>query len=230
MADMVRHCWICGDLANSSEHMLKASELRDLFPGASNQKPFYIHPPGALNTEVPGVNSAKIKYSQTICSTCNNTRTQVHDRAWDQFSKSIRSRRPLLSQGHKLPSKDIFGSNELIGMGNVYRYLLKLFGCHCVEHNAPLPLSEIGAAILLGQQHPSITISFFALKPEGNKLAAYIGDLRVIRNSKGRPVCVAWWFGIESFGAIIQYHEQGHPAIYKIGWKPFDPWRPLKIN
>lgn len=230
MANVIKRCWICGGLANSSEHMIKASDLRAIFPDANNHKPFYKHPPEAPNTAVPGVKSDLIKYSKTICSDCNNARTQPHDRAWERLSQGLRSTNFTLKKGKKLPLYEIFGESAQIEMENVYRYLLKLFGCHCAEHQAPLPLTQIGCAILMNQHHPNITISFFAVPPRTNQCVAAIGDLKAIRDSNGRVVCAAYWFGIESFGVIIQYFESEHPAIYKHGWKPHDTCLSMKLN
>lgn len=226
----LRRCWICGDPANSAEHMIKATDLRSMFPNVTNQNPFFMHPTEKPNIAVPGVDSNRIKYSKTICAYCNNSRTQPHDRAWDKLSMGLRSGKFEIKKGRNLPLTEIFGDSARTEMGNVYRYLLKLFGCHCAEYEAPLPLVEIGCAILANQQHPNITISFFAVPPTTDKCVACIGELKAIRNSQDKVVCAAYWFGIESFGVLIQYSESSSVAIYKHGWKPYDTWQPLKLN
>jgi len=34
-------CWICEDIANSGEHIIKQSDLKQIFPKTSQQHPIY---------------------------------------------------------------------------------------------------------------------------------------------------------------------------------------------
>jgi hypothetical protein len=36
-------CWICGNDANSGEHLMKASDLQSLFGHVTQQAPLYFH-------------------------------------------------------------------------------------------------------------------------------------------------------------------------------------------
>ena len=52
-------CWICGDDANSGEHMIKASDLKSLFGHVTQMAPLYFHTDEKRNQPVAGIKSDK---------------------------------------------------------------------------------------------------------------------------------------------------------------------------
>lgn len=91
-------CWICGDHANSSEHKIKRSDIIQSY-GKQNYQSIPEHPvhyaDGVLN-KVQGSNSKYIKYSNDLCSKCNNEMTQPFDKAYSIFSNYIYNNKELI--------------------------------------------------------------------------------------------------------------------------------------
>src|SRR5258708_40056847 len=80
-------CWICGvNDANSGEHMMKQSDLRDVFGKPSQAAPFYFYKPGKDGRPVGSLKADILKSPAPMCAHCNNTRTQPHDLAWEKMS------------------------------------------------------------------------------------------------------------------------------------------------
>jgi hypothetical protein len=73
-------CWICGSEANSGEHVIKASDLKDVFGNITQKNPIYTHTRLRKNQPIRGIKSDTLKYSARICARCNNELTQPHDR------------------------------------------------------------------------------------------------------------------------------------------------------
>src|ERR1700720_103268 len=75
-------CWICGAAnANSGEHMIKKSDLRDVLGKPSQAAPFYFHKPALEGKAVGSLKHDILKSAAPMCAYCNNTRTQPHDLA-----------------------------------------------------------------------------------------------------------------------------------------------------
>jgi hypothetical protein len=110
-------CWICGRAADSAEHMVKASDARQTFGHITQDNPIYRHSSDQPNLPVCGLRSDNIKFSRSICSDCNNARTQSHDKAWEKLSKWIYELDPPLSPGTIIPLNRIFEENEGMGSG-----------------------------------------------------------------------------------------------------------------
>ncbi len=84
------HCWICGSIAETGEHMIKVSDLRDLFGHTTTKTPLYRKVNNEHPEIVQGSNSPKLKFQNKLCAECNNARTQLHDRSWEALAIDFR--------------------------------------------------------------------------------------------------------------------------------------------
>src|SRR5271169_5428197 len=92
-------CWICNrNEANSGEHKTKRSDLLAVLEKPTQEEPFYFHDLEQRNRRVGGLNARILKAPIRICAECNTTRTQPHDRAWEQMSARLRSSRLKVGQ------------------------------------------------------------------------------------------------------------------------------------
>jgi hypothetical protein len=92
-------CWICNqNEANSGEHKTKRSDLAAVLGSPTEEKPLYFHDLERLNKAVKSLDAKILKAPIRICSHCNTTRTQPHDRAWERMSEKLRSRRLVIGQ------------------------------------------------------------------------------------------------------------------------------------
>jgi hypothetical protein len=83
-------CWICNrNEANSGEHKTKRSHLLAVLGEPTQEEPFYFHDLKRRNRPVGSLNAKILKAPIRICAECNTTRTQPHDRAWEEMSDGL---------------------------------------------------------------------------------------------------------------------------------------------
>jgi hypothetical protein len=132
-------CWICGDIADSAEHVFKAKDLRRMFDQDGYEPenlPFHFSDQGVAR--LPGPKSARVKYPPLICRCCNNKRTAPADRAYDCLSDGL-----AVSQENggteSLDLSHIFGSRWPNDVNLVRKYFAKSLGCRILASGAYLP-------------------------------------------------------------------------------------------
>jgi hypothetical protein len=223
-------CWVCGDPADSAEHMVKASDFRSLFPGVTHKNPVFRHTREKLNQSIKGANADGLKFKPSLCQLCNNSRTQPHDLAWQDLSQVLQAT-SLLRAGQQLPVKRAFGANSHSKMLSVHLYFLKALGCMAVEYAIPLPLKNFAVAILSGTPHPHVRLGFSVVpKSDGPSADIYVGHVNAI-NRGPQTVGAAWFYVIGCAGVHVVYHEPATPrlASYR-GWHPDDTGLGIRLR
>lgn len=216
------HCWICGALADSAEHMVKASDFRSVFGKVTQSLPAYRQSKERLNEPIRGAKAEILKFSPSLCGHCNSTLTQPHDRAWQTLSESVRGIRPALAAGSRIPLQRIFPGTVRESMLGVHFYFLKLLGCHAVEHKIPLPLNHFAMCIQESVPCPSLRLVFVNAPSGSSRYKIQIGDIQTL-NIGGKTVSAEWFYRIETLGVVVSYCEPGHPRLTKDrGWHPND--------
>jgi hypothetical protein len=125
-------CWICGlNEATSGEHKTKRSDLLAVLGSPTQEQPFFYNDLERRNKPVGGLNAKILKAPTRICTECNTTRTQPHDRAWECMSDRLRARQ--FRVGQWVRANSIFPHYTGREMTNVHLYFLKLFGCMICE-------------------------------------------------------------------------------------------------
>lgn len=227
---MPRNCWICGDAADSAEHMLKASDVRAVFGKVNQSAPIYRHSKDQRNLPVRGANAANLKFNPSLCKHCNNARTQPHDRAWEALSAAIREHRPPLKRGASVPISAAFQGQAKAEMLNVHLYFLKLLGCYAVEYAVPLPIGSFAVAILGGYPHPNVYLDFVAVSPGVGKVEAVVGNVKAV-NRGAHTVAATWFYMVGTAGVHVTYYEAGHPRpVRRLGWNPSDVGLQLEMQ
>lgn len=217
-----RKCWICGQDADSAEHMVKASDFRAVFGHVSQQSPVFRHSKQQRNLPVRGANAGSLKFSPSLCGFCNNARTQTHDRAWESLSAAIRTHRPPLKRGAPVPLQAAFQRRSRDEMLNVHLYFLKLLGCYAVEYAVPLPVQTLAVAILGGHPHPNVYLDFVAVASTAGKAEVVVGNITAI-NRGPRTVAATWFYVVGTACVHVTYYESGHPRpVRRLGWHPED--------
>jgi hypothetical protein len=157
-------CWICKtNVADSGEHKTKRSDLLAVLGPPTQAEPFYYHDLHKANRPVGSLDAKILKSPVRICAYCNNTRTQPHDRAWEQMSDCLRSRQ--LKVGQWIRANSIFQHFTKHEMTNVHLYFVKLFGCMIAEakangYNVPIDIERFSQAIMSGLPHPEVHLQF----------------------------------------------------------------------
>lgn len=129
-------CWWCGERdADSAEHKHKASDLRRIM--SDDRALLWLGGEGERRV-VRGKGGVKrdrykvLKYENSLCSYCNNDRSQAFDVAYDRFVRYV-IESGLSEGGGELGFRNIFGQHWVEDALNVARYYAKSFGCRLNE-------------------------------------------------------------------------------------------------
>jgi hypothetical protein len=216
------NCWICGALADSREHMVKASDFRSVFRKVTQHAPAYRHSAHKSNQPIRGDKADILKFAPSLCGYCNNTQTQQHDLAWQKLSESIRTMRPSLCANSRIPLQRIFPGSVKNSMRDVHLYFTKLFGCYAVEHKVPLPITYFALCIKDSVPPPNLRLAFISIPSDSARYRIQVGDIRAL-NIGSKTVSAVWFYAVGTLGVVVSYNETGHLRLSKErGWHPDD--------
>jgi hypothetical protein len=153
-------CWICKTReANSREHKLKASDLKAVFPTASQKSPL-VFDDGHRHHHVGSINNRRFKFEPLMCDDCNNRRTQKHDKAWELLSKYLRGHQPPIRNGSRINLKNVFPGKVHQSMLHVHLFFLKHLGSRLLETNVAIDVFSLSDSILNEKPHPGVWLEF----------------------------------------------------------------------
>ncbi len=153
-------CWICGDIANSGEHKIKKSSLVKMYKNDFDKKTMlYCNENNNTVNKLPEANSKKLKYLNTICSYCNNSRTQNFDIAYDIFFNYCLLNKEMILRRRMIDFFDVYGESFPKLQTDLFKYFVKLFGCDLHANGNKVPQDLIN---LLDKSHfkTGLKISF----------------------------------------------------------------------
>jgi hypothetical protein len=212
-------CWICNrNEANSGEHKTKRTDLLAVLGSPTQNQPFYYHDLARRNRPVGSLDAKILKAPIRICAECNTTRTQSHDRAWEQMSDRLRARRLRIGQWVRV--NRIFPQNTRREMINVHLYFLKLFGCMLCESKAngydvPIDIAPFSHAIMSGQAHPEVYLQF-------GKYDGTLGrsDLHCLKAQSNGGILAAWLYELKSIAVSVLFVQAGRFEHRTDLWHP----------
>ena len=136
--------------------MAKRSDLKQALAPPTQQKPWYLHTRTHRNQRINSLDAKLIKL-KVLCHYCNTTRTQPHDRAWEELSSYLLNTDGALTVRPKHTDNEVFTRAPLERMVHVQLFLMKLWGCHLYESNLLKELiGEFAACIMQGRFPVSI--------------------------------------------------------------------------
>ena len=146
----------------------------------TQEQPFFYNDLERRNKPVGSLDAKILKAPIRICTECNTTRTQPHDKAWERLSDRLRARR--LRDGQWVRANSIFPHYTRREMTNVNLYFLKLFGCMICEaksnrYDVPIDIAPFSRSIMSagrrkmevslplgftmsGRSHPEVHLQF----------------------------------------------------------------------
>jgi hypothetical protein len=157
-----KRCWICRENdGTTGEHKIKKSDLRDVLGNPSQAAPFWYHKPDLTAKAVGSLKAGILKSAAPMCAHCNNARTQLHDRAWEEMSAWF-TRRKAFRRGQAVRANRIWRYDTRKKMRDVHLFFLKALGCVIAEakDNAPIDLEPFSAAIMNNRIHPEVYLQF----------------------------------------------------------------------
>jgi len=133
-------CWICGNIADSGEHRIKRSDLIKIHgKGPYKNENSLVMVKSGKEIPVQGPNSKFLKYKKSICKKCNDTGTQRFDNAYSKFVDHLDSNEKNILKTRIIELGKIYGEDSERGQRNLYKYLIKSFGCRVVEAGRHVP-------------------------------------------------------------------------------------------
>lgn len=141
------NCWICGNVADSEEHKIKASLLKKSFGKKYGSKNPHVFIQGEDYTYLESYKSKALKFPKVICIKCNNNLTKPHDNAFDIFVEYSSNNYKFLLENETIDFKLIYGSDWQTQRNNFYKYIAKHLGCKIVTGDKPFDISELSSFI-----------------------------------------------------------------------------------
>lgn len=153
-------CWICGDIADTKEHKIKASDLAQHFGVITQEDPAVRWPKDQRKQYIKSKKSPKFTFDSLICGSCNNDRTQPYDKSWESLSKYFFDNRDRhIRDGVWEPKKAFPGSSKR-NMLNVHLYFIKWFGCKARDLGVNLDYSVLSNNILNSDYNSNFYLVF----------------------------------------------------------------------
>jgi hypothetical protein len=212
-------CWICGDDADTGEHMIKGSDLRDLFGHTTTHKPLYRKINSEQREIVQGPRSTKLKFKTELCSVCNNARTQQHDKSWEALSKLLRNRVDPIKPGEVIRLATAFSGGLRPGPLGVHLYFCKLTGCLVRDGSVPLETDSLAQAILGNKPHPNIYLGFLTVTNNSLQNWAAITPIQTI-SMGGNLIGAQWFYFVGRIGVHVTYAAHIHRPDRANLWHP----------
>lgn len=136
MNSVEQTCWWCGDVADSREHRVKASQLRKMFETAD-----YLMLGGKFGerpTRLNGVRAKPMLFPKVLCARCNNARSKPFDEAYDRFVQKVRDDPDFFQKSTEFDICEIFPKDPEGGI-KLARYYVKNIGCRIAEIGFSVP-------------------------------------------------------------------------------------------
>ena len=101
---------MCGNPADSREHKFKRSDVAKASASwTRDDQPYYFDEKGSRRLQGP--DSDTIKFAKVICHSCNTTRSQPFDRAYDLFADWADQKGDALMTESHIDFAEIYGSH-----------------------------------------------------------------------------------------------------------------------
>lgn len=222
-------CWICGQTGNSKEHMIKASDIRSIFPEITQENPVLLHTSNDQNFPVGSAKSDKFKFKAPICEKCNTNRTSPHDKAWENVSKHLLQydleRRGNLS----IRMTKIFKSNIYMNALNVHLFFVKLFGCRIIESGIPVEITSFSCSIMNNTPNPYLFLRF--KKAIGNSLKSLSISPVHVEKKGTETVVAAWMYSVGQLNVELLYAPSGAcNSFLKSSFNPLNQFRVVRFD
>lgn len=218
-------CWICNaEDAATREHLAKASDVKAVLGKPSQAEPLFFSASDQLgrrrrrNMRVGSLKSDTLKFAHRICLTCNSSRTQPYDYAWEHASAHLRCSTSRLSRSGSFRANWLFPYDTRRRMRFVHLYFTKLFGCLAVEGNVPVDVASLAKALVDGRPHPRIYLAFGELPMPvelvgGSDVQAVLMD--------GQVAFASWFYQVGNLAVNVMYALDGEQRDGQLtAWQP----------
>ena len=226
------NCWICGGNADSGEHRTKKSDLGLVFSNISQQKPIFTKNEYGKFVKIGSLDSERFKSRAKICHSCNTTRTQPYDQAWEKLSEYLQQHTHRLRLGEKISLHKVFPGSTKQSILNIHLFFLKIFGCLVIEHDIPIPISPFSNALLNQLEHPNVYIGIGFLPQVRGKNIVQISPVETVFNNEDKKLhFVSWQYIVKEVFVDISYsYKPEYTKILRNVWQPSNMNKVLKLS
>jgi len=222
-------CWICNDFANSDEHKFKKSDITSIYGKGEYSKKGNSQPIHIKNTEttIRGAKAKILTFKNVLCQKCNNERSQSWDYSYTIFSDYLRKNSSSILKEGKLNFKNIYGTEWENEITNLFKYFIKIFGCHIATGNNEVNKSITDFLLTKTKNLKHIKFKFY-LKPDIIHLQEYwkneyshlyYGKVKWIGKSKSEIESLTGWF---TNSGISIYWVYNLSIDKELEFKPFE--------
>lgn len=132
--DYAGQCWWCGSAADSREHRFKRADLlREYGRGPYTGDNAIVRGREDRLTPVQGPNSRAVKFRPDLCQSCNTSRSQPFDRAYDGFIDYAVANEQRIQKTSSIQLSDVYGRNWRRARYDLVRYYVKHICCRLAE-------------------------------------------------------------------------------------------------
>lgn len=224
------NCWICGEVANSGEHLIKASDLKSLFGSVTQKKPLFFHTNDSKNIPIGSIKSDRFKSNTLICADCNNNKTSRYDYAWQKLSEQLRTY-PLHKRGPlNIRTVRVFGNNVYKNAVNVHLYFVKLFGCRIIEDSIPIDTASFSDSLLNHTPNPYVFIHFKKAIGSSFKMSE-VTPIHAVLDDNKNVVVATWMYAVGDLNVEIFYSKNCANSRYlKESYHPDCQYKVLRFK
>ena len=219
------YCWICGALAKTREHKIKASDLLLHFGSITQNNPAVRWPKNKRQEYIKSQKSPKFTFDSLLCACCNNSLTQPYDKAWETLSKYFFKNRNSHICNSRWEPKKVFPGYSKTQMLNVHLYFIKWFGCKARDVDLPIDFSRLSECLKRNIPNENFYLVFGNTPglPINRKYALET-PIETVKFNESGLVHSAFSFYIIGQIAIkvIYTPEADFRTIVKGAWSPFD--------
>jgi hypothetical protein len=211
-------CWICGEKADSREHRVKHSDLKNIIGKPTQKAPFYLRDETGVNHEIKGGNVDLLVWDQKICSNCNNALTAPYDRAWEVLSAFLMANKNGLS---KINLKEIYGKDFFKRTVDLQLYFVKLLGFGVISVGANVQLDYFKSSLLSRSVHPDVYLRFAYFENWPKNEFIHLSDLYT-KNDRFGPFFAAMAYGVGPWGVYVAHWlpRGPKPEMVENGFQP----------
>lgn len=220
------NCWICGALANTGEHKIKKSLLVALHgrgPYHAGKELLHVCDNVSNARRLLGPDADQAKFRHVLCSKCNNETSQAFDNAYEAFHRYILNSETLVVARRVVDFVDVYGSVFERFQRDLYKYLVKLFGCCLAQNGCQVP-ADLRALLDLEQFRTKLRITFAVNEdalpiPEVQNRPVGIGPLVTTqKNAKTKTDPRYVWSVYFSFLHIVMWYDWMPDGPYGTVW------------
>ncbi|MHC3390508.1 hypothetical protein ACLQ2E_13710 [Streptomyces lavendulocolor] len=212
-------CWWCGNPADSREHRYKKTDVvRSFGAGPWSDPVVRVRSGSGYEDRIQGPDSNKLKFNKVLCASCNNTKSQPFDRAYETFAHYLHENEDTIIQTGKVRLSDIYGRYWRERRGELAKYLVKNICCRLAKDGIRTPTTVIdymnGASHKVAHIRLVMNINMAKYELHQHMESAHgsddgslwLGDHATIFNADGSAIGTYSHFGFDWFNVDYEFN------------------------